>query len=401
VTFLFQNATLSQTYATVSANRSSTLTAHTETYVSPAKIQAGPYTLTGTFYSQANEAGIAVATVSVPLSVAADGSLQNPNGTALGQVAFAGVVKTVVVTPNQTVSQGSQLQLVATAYDASSNALALTPGSFTFQVTTGPQYLSVTSDGIATGVGPGQGSVEATVDGVSSAAASVNVLESFNHAFRFTQTTDTIQLTGGALSGACPLNSLFTVEVFLRPTSSNGYIWQQWTGGLMNELMQLNAGDLETIAVGSGQPQLFFQGTAVTLNQWNHLAWCYDGTNVRLYVNGQLALTQAAPNGFDPIVQAEACSIGRNEGLPGDGDLPFTGDLAGLRISSVARYTGSSFTPPTVPFAADSSTMLLVDPSSFSSAPTSFSAPGSQGITATLGAGSSAATSPTWVAYTP
>jgi len=397
VSFLFQNQAGTQTFATVTGNRSSTLTAHTETYTSSTTVPVGTYTVNGSFYSQANQAGIVVATVTVPVSVSPSGTLTKPDGSPLGEVAFTGVVKSVKISANQTVSVGATQQLAVTAYDADSNAVALTPGSFSFSVTSGSKFLTVTPDGIATGVAVGSSSVHASVDGVTSPAASVAAVNGFTNVFRFTQQTDTIALTGGSLNGACPLGNQFTIEVVIRPTTTSGLIWQQWTDTYMNELLTLDAGNFKVLGTGSFQPNWWFTGAGVTINGWNHLAWCYDGTDIYLYQNGVLTLTSAAPNGFDPIVAATNVCIGEN--FVEDGT--FSGDLAAMRISNVVRYTGSTYTPPTGPFTLDSSTLLLINPSSFSSAPTSFSAPGTQGITATLGAGFSAATSATWVAYTP
>lgn len=219
----------------------------------------------------------------------------------------------------------------------------------------------------------------------------------FTHAFRFTHSTDTIQLTGGALTGGCNLGSQFTVEVVVKPSSATGNIWQQWTASQMNDLIGFSSSSFEAV---TSPPLTTMTGTAVSLNLWIHLAWCYDGTNVRLYQNGQLTATYPETAGFDPAVAAQAAFIGSNEGIPGDGSQTFSGDLAALRISNVVRYSGSSFTPPTQRFTTDANTVALVDPSSFSSVPTSFPVPGTQSLTATPGAGSSSATAPTLVAYT-
>ena len=219
----------------------------------------------------------------------------------------------------------------------------------------------------------------------------------FTSAFRFTHSTDTIQLTGGTLAGATPLGSQFTVEVVIKPTSATGNIWQQWTSGQMNDVIGFSGGAFDAV---TSPPLTNMPGTALQLDLWTHLAWCYDGANVRLYQNGQLTATYPEAAGFDPVVAGTASFIGSNEGVPGDGSVTFTGDLTTMRISNVVRYSGTSFTPPTQRFTADANTLFLIDASSLSSVPTSFPVPGSQGLTATPGAGGSSATSPTLVAYT-
>lgn len=52
--------------------------------------------------------------------------------------------------------------------------------------------------------------------------------------------------------------------------------------------------------------------------------------------------------------------IGRN--FHAGGDLAFRGRVAGVRWSTVARYSSANYTPETVPFTSDASTALLVDP---------------------------------------
>jgi hypothetical protein len=219
----------------------------------------------------------------------------------------------------------------------------------------------------------------------------------FTAAFRFTKPTDTIQLTGSSLTGATLLGSQFTVEVVIKPNSAAGNIWQQWTSGQMNDVIGFSGGSFQAV---TSPPQTTMAGTAVNQSVWVHLAWCYNGAYVTLYQNGQLTASYTEAAGFDPVVAATASFIGSNEGVPADGSVPFSGDLATMRISNVVRYSGTSFTPPTQRFTADANTLLLIDASSFSSAPTSFPVPGSQGLTATLGAGGSSATSPALVAYT-
>ena len=82
-------------------------------------------------------------------------------------------------------------------------------------------------------------------------------------------------------------------------------------------------------------------------NTWSHIALVFDGTNVRLYVNG---------NGtFDnPTISNRphpSCLVGDrflNVGYDIDGVID--GYINDLRISDSAVYT-ANFTPPTLPFA--------------------------------------------------
>jgi hypothetical protein len=69
------------------------------------------------------------------------------------------------------------------------------------------------------------------------------------------------------------------------------------------------------------------------------------------------------------------------------------GDIDALRVSSTARYTGSSFSPPVGDFSSDASTLLLYN---FNDPPGSMTVTdsGPNGWTGTLGVGFAGATSP-------
>jgi len=160
---------------TIEGNRASNLTAHTETYTAASKAKVGNYTLTATFYSQASLGGVETATASANVAVSSTGALTNQDGSALGEITFSTLVKTVSISGPLQVAVGETLQATAGAEDASGNVLALTPGAFTFTVSTGGTFGTVTPDGVVTGVAVGTVSVTATADGVTSPAQSVQV----------------------------------------------------------------------------------------------------------------------------------------------------------------------------------------------------------------------------------
>jgi Concanavalin A-like lectin/glucanases superfamily/Calcineurin-like phosphoesterase len=91
--------------------------------------------------------------------------------------------------------------------------------------------------------------------------------------------------------------------------------------------------------------------------RWHHLAGVFDGSEVRLYVDGRLA---AAKNGVGArgrnrlpfFVGADPDGRGR----PGSA---FDGLVDEVRVSKVARYTGKSFQPARR-FAPDADTLLLL-----------------------------------------
>ncbi len=78
-------------------------------------------------------------------------------------------------------------------------------------------------------------------------------------------------------------------------------------------------------------------------NQWHHVAGVFDGTAVRLYVDGKLAGERAASgkrkrNKLPFYVGADVAANGRATSY-------FDGDIDEFRLSRVARYAGEKFEP--------------------------------------------------------
>jgi len=90
----------------------------------------------------------------------------------------------------------------------------------------------------------------------------------------------------------------------------------------------------------------FLSGGVVGRNTWSHVAIVFDGTNVRLYVNGdgtfENSLASTKPHPSWPVGDRFL-----NVGYDPDGVTD--GYINDLRISDGAVYT-ANFTPPTSPF---------------------------------------------------
>ena len=94
-------------------------------------------------------------------------------------------------------------------------------------------------------------------------------------------------------------------------------------------------------------------GPSAPVNTWTHVAASYDGSTVWLGAGGRaVPLTPASAPTF---ITDYSTQIG---GTFSRGQI--SGNLADLRVSNVARYTGSSYTVPSAPFATDSNTLLLL-----------------------------------------
>lgn len=102
----------------------------------------------------------------------------------------------------------------------------------------------------------------------------------------------------------------------------------------------------------------FYNGTqyassiVILPNIWYHVAACYDGTNLRMFVNGVLGYTGAinAAAGSDPIY------IG---GVTGSSEM-FIGYISDLRVIRGRALYAASFIPPTLPVANTPETILLL-----------------------------------------
>lgn len=173
-----------------------------------------------------------------------------------------------------------------------------------------------------------------------------------------------LHLTGG--SAASPSNSsytvsAFTLEAWIRPSTLVGdkNILGHW--GVFSN----NTGSYG-LYMSSAFPALGFtcnggsftpvtSSVAIAADQWAHVAGVFDGTDSRIYVNGVLrgTVTQscAAPHATTGI----PFQIAYNDPEGGDS---FLGYIDEARLSSVVRYTGTSFTPQAI-LSSDSNTEAL------------------------------------------
>jgi hypothetical protein len=101
-------------------------------------------------------------------------------------------------------------------------------------------------------------------------------------------------------------------------------------------------------------------GPALSTGTWYHVAATYDGARCNVYTSYNAssvgtASVSAAGMGYLPTSSIQIGAISwLNTGTT------INGNLADVRVSNVARYTGSTYTVPSAPFVADSSTLLLL-----------------------------------------
>lgn len=168
----------------------------------------------------------------------------------------------------------------------------------------------------------------------------------------FNDTTDVILVDGQTVIAAA--STYEAVLLFPNASGAGGRVFNEWTGFSEDKL--LAAGP--TYAQGYNFPHADILSGSPNMapDVWHHVAFVFDGAEERLYVDGHLVASQSTSGGVgNGGGQAHIGAIFRDNVLR-DG---FIGYLESLRISDVARYTGSMFDHPVGDLASDANTLLL------------------------------------------
>ena len=207
----------------------------------------------------------------------------------------------------------------------------------------------------------------------------------------FDAITDSIQI-----NGQTNLTSTSTYEALVRPSpgSSGEIIYNEWTFAQEDKQFSVLSGSVRgynfpgaTLLIGS---------TSVTPNVWHHVAFVDDGSDERVYLDGNLLASQTGN-----------ASIGNGNGIAHIGAIDrgiiynsFLGYMDSFRISDIARYSGSSFSAPSGNLSNDGNTVLLYN---FQDNPlgTTVADSSASGFDGQLGVGFSGVTSPEFVSVVP
>jgi hypothetical protein len=216
-------------------------------------------------------------------------------------------------------------------------------------------------------------------DSAANAAQNNTFLDSSSNAFTITRNGNTTQ---GSFSPYGTLWSNYFVGTSGSGASSNylttpsSSVWAFGTGaftlecwGYLTSAPDVSNGwnffDFRTgtsLTVGWQNNQMYsYDGTnTITsssvssyLNTWTHWAWMRSGTTVYLFANGVVIGSGAMSTNFG--TSASVCTINAKY----SGVQTAAGFFSNARVSNIARYSTSGFTPATTNFTSDSNTLLL------------------------------------------
>ena len=147
-------------------------------------------------------------------------------------------------------------------------------------------------------------------------------------------------------TGSVATNGDFTVEGWFNlsayPNNSNMAV-----GSANLSIIAVLSGNFATYMPSSG----WVQHGAFPLNQWNYCVVQRSGGTVSSYLNGTRLDTYSASEGW---------TYNTLEALVGQSANRQVGYYSNVRISSVARYSGTTMTVPTAPVSTDGNTTFLL-----------------------------------------
>lgn len=133
-----------------------------------------------------------------------------------------------------------------------------------------------------------------------------------------------------------------TLEAWVNPETFKGETWQgsvllkDYTGGAGQDygygLRCGGQGQFDVVLGGGNWQELKSPSNSISLNVWTHIAATYDGTNIKLYANGEEVATRRVT--FNIVSNANRIMIGESSGFPG---RVFNGKIDEVRIWNVAR----------------------------------------------------------------
>jgi len=172
----------------------------------------------------------------------------------------------------------------------------------------------------------------------------------------FDAPTDTISVSGNSVIGTAA-----TIEArvnIANVDSTYGNIFGEWSSGREDKYLLIGPNQkINGYLYHPGGLTPLESSATVSLNTWHHIAYVYDGSEERLYLDGIKAGSRPASGD----VLDYSYSIAAVGAIFRDSQITasFQGLIDTLRFSTIARYTGDSFTAPTGDLTPDAYTNLL------------------------------------------
>ena len=227
------------------------------------------------------------------------------------------------------------------------------PGGVVRQTTTGTSALTDGFSATSTSIGDWTCDVipsDGTDDGLTTTAS--GSVKGGCYSLQFDGSTDGVNLDAGVTTLLDGLPA-FTAEAWVYnfgPGYNYRNILRIGDGGSRGLMFRIGASSVsdptmnrvEVLLATTDNTSLHLTTSAIETNQWVHLATVYDGSDLRIFVNGE----EQASSSLTGTIQMGSTEayLGWSANHPSE---DFNGYLHNVRISSVARYT-TSFTPEVV-----------------------------------------------------
>jgi hypothetical protein len=225
------------------------------------------------------------------------------------------------------------------------------------------------------------------------ALASLTLAVSSAHAqfARFDTVTDTIGVAGQTVLGTA---ATFEARVLLEPGGS-GSIYMEQVSGLEDKRLALDETGPGAIGFTLGSNQnSFFAPVTVSTGVFHHVAFVRDGGQERLYLDGNLVGSRSVSGDIDDSALTAPAVGARFFDATSFLASSFIGLIDTLRISNVARYSGTGFSAPEGDLDTDAATLILYNFNAEDLSGSQLADLSGNGHTGTLGAGFAGATAP-------
>jgi PKD repeat protein len=260
---------------------------------------------------------------------------------------FGDGVTSTAANPSHTYQSAGSYSAKLSVSDGT-NVVAATPITITVTVAPG---------GLVAAFGFEEGSGTTTSDASGSAnngtlnGATWTAAGKYGNALSFNGSGAVVTVPNSASLG---LSGAMTVEAWVYPTSVGGWQPVVYKYNDLYYLLGSNPGANEP-ATGVGDTatagDMISSGTSLAVNTWTHLAGTYDGTTIRLYVNG--AQVASTPHTGSISSSGNPLTIGGNTA---DGNY-FTGVIDEVRVYNQALTVSQIASDMNTPVSATVNTL--------------------------------------------